>query len=405
MEFKDILLLVNVTATDDVYPTLIQHAREHGWRLTIEDRMAPPAGWRGDGALVQAMDWPVIARYVRSLMRHGIPVVNLTNSRISKSIPSCVTDYRKASILAAKHFLSRGFRHAAFFTMEWLYARGIGAQTFARAMKGCDMQTWAWPLEANRSEVNNRKSMARWLRGKLGDAPKPLAALCPNAYNAVTLLNVCLDMGISVPDEVAIMTTHYDPAFCDCQAVPITGVEFDTRRQAREAAKLLDRMISRKTRGMTRINIPPARIVVQQSTDVLATENPLLRDAFRYIRENLSRPFGAAEIAEALGVPRVRLDRTFAAELKRSAGAEILRQRLARAKRMLAETDDTLAAVASSCGFCHASYFVNAFKRNFGTTPRRYRLAAVRMANVEHGGNQRRTPFFDVAKGRIVTGP
>ena len=135
-------------------------------------------------------------------------------------------------------------------------------------------------------------------------------------------------------------------------------------------------MISRKPCGKAHIDIPPAHIVVQQSTDVLATENALLRNAFRYIRENLSHPFGAAEIADALGVPRVRLDRTSAAELKRSAGAEILRQRLARAKQMLAETDDTLATIVSSCGFCHASYFVNAFKRNFGTTPRRYRLVA-----------------------------
>ena len=66
MQFKDILILVNVTATDNVYPTLIQYAREHGWRLTIEDRMAPPKGWRGDGAIVQALDWPVISRYVKS---------------------------------------------------------------------------------------------------------------------------------------------------------------------------------------------------------------------------------------------------------------------------------------------------------------------------------------------------
>ena len=95
MEFKDILLLVNVTATDDVYPTLIQHAREHHWRLTIEDRMAPPQGWRGDGAIVQAMDWPVVTRYVKSLMRRGIPVVNLINSRIGDSMPSCIIDMRQ----------------------------------------------------------------------------------------------------------------------------------------------------------------------------------------------------------------------------------------------------------------------------------------------------------------------
>ena len=120
-----------------------------------------------------------------------------------------------------------------------------------------------------------------------------------------------------------------------------------------------------------------ARIVVQQSTDVIATKNELLRAALRFIRENIGRSFGAAEIAASLGVPRIRLDRLFAAELRRSGGKEILRQRLAKAKQLLTETDGTLDAIASSCGFCHASYLVNAFKKALGTTPRRYRKSAI----------------------------
>lgn len=373
MDFRDILILVNVTATDNVYPTLIQYAREHGWRLTIEDRMAPPKGWRGDGAIVQAMDWPVISRYVKSLTKRGIPVVNLVNSRLAGSLPSCVVDIRKSSEAAAAHFLERGFPHAVYFAMEWLPIRDVSFAVFAKAMKGCDVQKWAWPDEARGHRVNDRTAMTKWLLGRLHGAERPLAVLCPNPYNAVTFLNACLDAGISVPDEVAVMCDGYDPAFCDCQTVPITGIEYDTRRLALEGAALLDRLIDGDKDGPTRIVIPPTRMVVQQSTDVIATKNPLLRQALRFIRENIGRPFGAAEIAAALEVPRIRLDRLFAAELNRSAGKEILRQRLAKAKQLLAETDDTLAAIASACGFCHASYLVNAFKKATGTTPHRYR--------------------------------
>ena len=373
MGFKDILILVNVTATDNVYPTLIQYAREHGWRLTIEDRMAPPKGWRGDGAIVQALDWPVISRYVKSLTKRGIPVVNLVNSKLADSLPSCVVGIRKAAETAAAHFLERGFSHAVYFAMEWLSCRDVAFAVFAKAMKGCDVQKWAWPDETRGHRVNDRAAMTKWLIGKLRGAERPLAVFCPNPYNAVAFMNVCLDAGISVPDEVAVMCDGYDPAFCDCQAVPITGIEYDTQRQAFEGAALLDRLIDGDKGGPTRIVIPPTRIVVQQSTDVIATKNPLLRQALRFIRENIGRPFGAADISASLEVPRIRLDRLFAAELRRSAGKEILRQRLAKAKKLLVETDDTLAAIASSCGFCHASYLVNAFKKAFGMTPHRYR--------------------------------
>ena len=373
MEFRDILLLVNVTATDDVYPTLIQHAHEHHWRLTIEDRMAPPAGWRGHGAIVQAMDWPVVTRYVKSLVRRGIPVVNLINSPASGAIPSCIVDMRRVGKMAAAHFAERGFRHAAFFTMEWLHGRKIVSGSLAKAMKGCATELWAWPLEASESLVNNRSAMVKWLKGRLRGTPKPIAVLCPNAYNAVTLLNVCLDMGLSVPDEVAILSAHYDPAFCDCQSVPISGIEIDTRLQAQKAANMLDRLMDGDAKAPIQTTIAPTRIVVQQSTDVLATENPILRQAFRFIRDNISHPFGAAEIAASLNVPRIRLERLFAAQLRRSVGKEILRQRIARAKKMLDDTDATLATIASECGFCHASYLINAFKKATGVTPHHYR--------------------------------
>lgn len=373
MKFKDILILVTATATDDVYPTLIQYARAHRWRLTIEDRMAPPKGWRGDGAIVQAMDWPVISRYVKSITKRGIPVVNLVDSKVCRSLPSCVRDIRKAAKAAATHFLERGFSRAVYFTMEWLPMRNISVTVFAKAMKGCNVRKWVWPLEAQGHCVNDRTAMTKWLLGKLRGAERPLAAYCPNPYNAVTFLNVCHEAGISVPDEVAVMCDAYDPAFCDFQAVPITGIEYDTRRQALEAAALLDRLIDGDKSGPEHIAIPPTRLVVQQSTDVIATENELLRAALKFIRENIGRPFGAAEIAASLGVPRIKLDRLFAAELRRSAGKEILRQRLAKAKQLLTETNDTLDAIASSCGFCHASYLVNAFKKATGTTPHRYR--------------------------------
>ena len=372
--FKDILLLVNVTATDDVYPTLIQHAHEHKWRLTIEDRMAPPADWHGDGAIVQAMDRPEVSRYVKSLVRQNIPVVNLVNSKVGGRLPSCVIDIHRSSADMAAHFLERGFSHAAYFAMEWLAERETAFKAFAAAMEGCDVRKWAWPPKAQACRANDRPTMTKWIKRLLRDTPRPLAVLSPDPYNAVTFMNVCLDAGIEIPDEVAIACNCYDPAFCDCQAVPITGVEYDKRRQANEAATLLDRLMDGDVRGPTRITIPPTRIVVQQSTDVLASENPMLRQALRFIRENIGRPFGAAELASLMQIPRIRLDRLFAAELKRSVGKEILRQRIAKARRLLSETDGTLDAIAQECGFCHASYLINTFKAVTGETPRRYRL-------------------------------
>ena len=376
-KFRDVLILVNVTATDAVYPTLIQYAREHRWRLTIEDRMSPPQGWRGDGAIVEAIEGSVTSRYVRSLARRGIPVVNLVESNPGDLIASCVLDVRKSADMAAAHFLRLGFRHAAFFSMEWFAERKTSCTAFTEAMKKCDILKWCWSLEAGASRANDRTAMTRWIQNCLKNAPKPLAVFCPNAYNAVTFLNICLDMGVAVPDEVAIACDKYDPVFCDCQAVPITGIEFNSSKKANEAARLLDRMIDGRQCSPARITIPPERIAVQQSTDVIATENPLLRQALQFIRNNLTKSFGVTEIADSLGTSRIRMNRLFTSELKRTAGKEILRQRVEKAKKLLTETDSTLENIAKECGFCHSSYFVSIFKRATGFTPRSYRIKGI----------------------------
>lgn len=85
------------------------------------------------------------------------------------------------------------------------------------------------------------------------------------------------------------------------------------------------------------IMIPPDGITVRRSTDTVANDDPLVRRALLFIRDNLSRPFGARQVAAALAVSRSRLDKTFAAQMGKSVGDEIQEARLRNARRILLE--------------------------------------------------------------------
>ena len=52
---------------------------------------------------------------------------------------------------------------------------------------------------------------------------------------------------------------------------------------------------------------------------------------------------------------------------------ELLRRRIAAAKKLLDTTDLPLAEIASRCGYCHASFFIRTFKKATGETPTAYR--------------------------------
>ena len=123
----------------------------------------------------------------------------------------------------------------------------------------------------------------------------------------------------------------------------------------------------------TPVLVPPAGIVTRQSTDTRAVADPTLRHALELVGANLVRPYGAAQLAAALGLPRFKVDRLFASGLGRSVGDELLRQRLARVKLLLKRPELTVASIARQTGFCHAAYLTNTFKRAFGITPRAWR--------------------------------
>ena len=77
--------------------------------------------------------------------------------------------------------------------------------------------------------------------------------------------------------------------------------------------------------------------------------------------------------ADSLKMPAYRIGELFRTKLGRSAGKEIIRQKIALARKLLEETEKPVKEIASDTGFCNIAYFVNTFRRETGLTPRKYR--------------------------------
>lgn len=100
----------------------------------------------------------------------------------------------------------------------------------------------------------------------------------------------------------------------------------------------------------------------------LSRARDLLRDsAFSF------GPRSVGEIARELGVHRVHLARRFRAAFGLSPGEYVRRCRLDRAQRMLVGSAAPLAEIAAAAGFADQSHFSNAFRRQFGASPRAFR--------------------------------
>ena len=115
--------------------------------------------------------------------------------------------------------------------------------------------------------------------------------------------------------------------------------------------------------------------MTRRSTDVLAIEDRHLARAVRFIRENACEGITVEDVLADIPLSRSVFERRFARLFGHSPKAEILRARLDRIKRLLAETELPLKQIAAKIGFEHPEYLNVVFKEQTGQTPGQYRAS------------------------------
>lgn len=367
---KNVLVMISPFSAMRV-AGVARYAREHGWHLMIQDRLGHrPLAWNGDGIVATLRSDTTTVSTIRKLMRRGIPVVDLTMSRPDIKIPRVTSDHVGIGRLAAEHFAERNFRNIAWFSTGWGNVHALRYSGFAKNIRA---EKWIFEETLPKASYSDWGSFIRWISKKLKAAPKPLAALTYDEVDASRLLDAAERIGISVPEELAILSVGNDPIICENQSVPLSSIDQNLETGGYEAAALLDRLMNGEAAPKAPVLIPPNGICLRRSTDIIASSDPIVKKTLDYIAANLARPFGAAQIADALGISRNILDKRFHADLNRSIGDEIRRQRLAMAKLLLRNSDASVAEIAKRTGFCTPSHLTNTFRDATGTTPRTWR--------------------------------
>ena len=367
---RDVLVLTG-SYLESCYPIFAEYADSHNWRLEIAERFNPPRGWTGDGVLSMFLNEPAMNRFLESLVRRKIPIVDLFGIKMRKGMGAVIHDNEALGRLAAEHFRERGFTHAAFYAFEWTRQHDERYDSFAAAWHGARPMRWIWP-ESPAWRLG-RKALADWTLRTLDAAPKPIAIYTYNSYNAAFLSQICIDHGIAVPHNVAILSAN-DTLIYNCRkSMPISGIDRDEERKYRTAVELLDRMMDGKAARDTVLSIKPKCIVTRRSTDVIAVSDETLRKAETLISRDLSSHFGPSQIASGLGMSLRKLNARSKSELGHSVLDEIVRLRVEAAKRMMLDSGVKLAAIAASTGFCNASYFSKVFRRLTGHAPNEWR--------------------------------
>jgi LacI family transcriptional regulator len=311
---------------------------------------------------------PLAARLVAA----GVRVVIVPVGPRQANACYILCDNESAAVLAADHLASQGLRHfafAGFAEAVWSTQRGTA---FCRrlAERGLTAQMHLVPLApVGRRKQHHHQAIVRWL----AQLPKPVGILACNDEFARSLAELCRSHNLRVPDEVALMGIDNDELICDLCNPPLSSVPFATEQAGYQTAELLDRLIRQRSLRPADMRVPACPVVVRQSTDRLAIDDPEVVKALRFIRDNAGRIIQVRDVVRATFLSHRTLHNRFCRAVGHSLAKEINQQRALQIARLLVGTQETLGHIARSLGYDNDAHMARYFRREMGETPRSYR--------------------------------
>jgi LacI family transcriptional regulator len=276
--------------------------------------------------------------------------------------------------MAANYLLTAGFKAFAYCgPSQRLGYPDEFAESFRLELQKADYLCPTYPPPGNDQQSiawdTHLSSLAGWLK-KL---ERPVAVLCWSAARGRQVTEACHYAGIRVPDEVAVLGGDYDELMSSISSPPLSTIDQPAEQIGYEAARLLDGMMRGKKARRRPLLFPPTRVVVRHSTDTLSIDDEMVRDALRLIRDRSHQRIRVSDVVRELAVARRALEQRFVRLVGRTPAAEIRRVRIEHAKRMLVETDRSIAEISRATGFGHQDLFSRVFRRSVGLTPTQFR--------------------------------
>jgi LacI family transcriptional regulator len=354
-----------------------RYAQEVGnWLIRVEpwgryERFCIPEGWEGDG-LIARVNNEALAKEIAA---RGLPTINVSWHPFSGGrIVRCTTDPQATGKMAAEYFLSAGFKHFGYCApLPMLGYSDELAESFCKYIEASNhvCHICPAPVEDLDSVAWNAHlaNLAKWL----DQLPRPAAVLCWSAARGRQVTEACQYAGLRVPDDIAVLGGDYDDLMSYISSPPLSTIDLPADQIGYAAAELLDGMMRGKKARKRPLFFPPTRIVVRQSTDTLAIDDEMVREALRMIRKKAHEGIRVSDVVRDLAVARRALEQRFVRLVGRSPAEEIRRVRIEEAKRLLVESDRSVAEISRATGFGHQDLLSRVFRRATGQTPTEFR--------------------------------
>ena len=352
----------------------------HNMVMGIAEFARTQAQWRIFGLFIRKTsfngtvdaDGAIVFRDDLGLLHSDVPRVYVGTRSGNYPAASVHSDNHRIGELAAEHLLERNLRTFSCVCDSQRSASALQRREgFRRRVESAGARYIEGPLVSavRFDESRSIESLARWV----SQLPDPIGVMGVNDVVARQVADACRLAQRHVPDQIAIVGVDNEELMCMLSDPPLSSVDPDAKAVGYHAAAMLARVMSGEVPPDAPLVVPPAGVMVRQSSDMLAINDSDVADAVRFIRDHCTEPISVGDVLKAVPAARRSLDRRFRQHVGRTVHSEIQHARIRRARELLTRSNLPIAQVAYKCGFGGREYFTTAFTRMTGCSPGAYR--------------------------------
>lgn len=359
---------------------VLRYASEHecNWSyVTAPESLALSVldlvGWRGSG-IIAAINTPAEAASVRD---SKTPTVNISGTLPKTPVPRISVDNGIVGSMAAEHLIERGFRNFAFFGLRNVAYSAIREEAFQARLKAAEFTAKSLLMPPTyRAKGTHWREQQRRLVKWLSNLPTPIGLFAVSDYRARQVLDACRQIGLRVPQQVAVVGVDNEEVICEHVQPRLSSVARNNQQEGYQAAAMLDLLIRGKKVDNMEKMVPPSGVIARESTETIAFKDPRLYEAIVYLNSHIDEPIGVQELASHVGVSRRWMEYAFRDAIGESPYQYIRHRRLTLAQQLLEKEPGTkIYQVARRTGFTSAKQLSMAFGQEFGKSPREYQRA------------------------------
>jgi len=299
------------------------------------------------------------------LKKIGLPTINLSGNLLETSFPRVCVDENKTGELAARHLIKAGYTSFAVAS-GWIGTR-FNQQRYAGFVHYIETHCPEAPLLGETRFSPRNIDFLKQL-------PKTCGFFHCSGKDATMLRQEAENMGFHIPDDLGIMSCDHgtmedvwDPG------ISLSLVSLPWQGVGREAAARMLRWLEDDKPPPEETKVDSHEVLPDASTRLARNFTPLARQAHLWLTTEYNPTWRVQDIAKHLNCSVSTLYKNYQSAYGTGLKEELKLRNHEHALHLLRETHSSVTDIAKTCGYTQPSTFIQAFKKQQGLTPSRYR--------------------------------